>query len=232
MKKRRKRQFTLIEMLVTISIILILAGILLPAFNSARAQSQSTKCKSNLKNLATAWANYGGDYLGVFPPRLNWAYTAGNNNGYWYYGNGSLGPSWGETAAKNGTVPGVTTVEWSSPSNRAPVILCPSRDSSFNASVTGPSTIPYGYNKKIGWITTDFTANSSKFYYTKIQFPAKLVVFCDATTAEWDGTAANTTNTAMRHGGARANIAFADGHIKELNDSGKLITDQVDALSP
>ena len=45
--------FTLIELLIVIAIIAILAGLLMPALNQARAKARSTSCKSNLKNIGT-----------------------------------------------------------------------------------------------------------------------------------------------------------------------------------
>lgn len=61
------KHFSLIELLITISIIAILAALLLPVLNKAREKSRSISCVSKLKQLGVAANAYAGDYDDALP---------------------------------------------------------------------------------------------------------------------------------------------------------------------
>ena len=61
---RRTRAFTLVELMVVISIIALLVGILLPAISRARDNAKIGQSKSNIRNVKTAANLYENDHKG------------------------------------------------------------------------------------------------------------------------------------------------------------------------
>lgn len=76
---KRDLVFTLVELLVVISIIGLLAALAIPAISGARASADKAKCGGNLKQLVTVPLSVATDNNGKIP---NWD---NNNNPPWHW---------------------------------------------------------------------------------------------------------------------------------------------------
>jgi prepilin-type N-terminal cleavage/methylation domain-containing protein len=128
--------FSLIELLVVISVLAILLALLLPALGSAKNAARTTQCAANLRGLGQALACYTGENGDVFPI----AYTQKNV---------SFSPS-GQTPA----VPDAGIVHWSdvlcsSGYSQPRSLMCPSFDrgglppANSSADNLEPNQIPW-----------------------------------------------------------------------------------------
>lgn len=82
--KKSGRAFTLVELLVVISVIALLMAILVPALGKARATANRTYCMANLHQLGIAMRSYLDDNRDIFPLCCAepWVITNANNPEY------------------------------------------------------------------------------------------------------------------------------------------------------
>jgi prepilin-type N-terminal cleavage/methylation domain-containing protein/prepilin-type processing-associated H-X9-DG protein len=94
-RSRIKRDaFTLVELLVVVSIIAVLIAILLPALGRAKKTAIRTVCGSNLHQMATCLYLYASEYQSYVPLGSN---SLNKQSNFWFYQSGDpAGSMWGQ----------------------------------------------------------------------------------------------------------------------------------------
>lgn len=67
---RSRLAFTLVELMVVITIIAVLAAILLPAIGNVLKTADNLQCRNNLRQIAMSVLSYTTDYQGAIPPTM------------------------------------------------------------------------------------------------------------------------------------------------------------------
>ena len=218
---KKNKNFTLIELLVVIAIIAILAGMLLPALNSARGVARRIKCTGNISQLGKAMISYAMDNDDMFPcyrfsATERWYYETPDTNPFASYIANKQGNGYIAAAYRNGFRHGLT---------------CPERryDAGIATDVETTMGPSYGISIIIDRLVTgQNVAGNVKVKLSRYKMPSRTAVLGEST-AYWQFWW-RSPYIAARHKN-HVNVAFCDGHADAVPFNKIPNTDRGEAAS-
>ena len=197
-------KFTLIELLVVIAIIAILAGMLLPALNSARQKAEDIRCTGRIKQIGLAFLQYGNDFEGYIPPA-----ATGAAENYWKW-QCYIVPYVKPSLKVVGNTDYINAESY----QPIPEFACPAqRTRPTNRS--GANGLHYGLNVRqangAGW--------SSPFpFWKQVRRPTRRMLVMDISRDNFSDPIINNRSQTLGTDGCRhlsrngSNVLFGDGH--------------------
>lgn len=214
-----KRCFTLIELLVVIAISAILAGMLLPALNKARAAARATTCKNIMKQVGLVHNLYAQDHNELLTP-------ARVKNDYWHRRLGRYSPGLFLQRYQAGDfVPARDETD----EDRYTVPVCPEYSRGSYADPAFVKTLDgYGgivINRRMGWSTDGVVweqvggSSVPPVALAKICNPSRFMINCEgdySAICDAEGTWAGAWGSARFAHSGYMNLLFGDGHVDIL----------------